>query len=288
MAKYEQPEIKIFHGNKKGPSLLIFGAIHGDEICGPFSIKKIIKDIESKRIIIEKGTVILVPICNPTAYKKRTRFVEENLNRVFKTWSNSNSYEKKLANSLTLLVKKCDIFLDIHSMEAKSVPMTFIDSPNKSNVSFSRILGANYSIEGWPELYRKNGQGISSYDTMAYAEKHSKKCAVIECGQHKDINSKKVAYQAIINTLRYFGFVDGKTKSKKLIKIDAKSLFTKKDDNDKLSRKWKNFDRFKKGEILARKSDGEKIIAPFDGIMVLPNNKAQTGTEWFYLGTIKQ
>ena len=288
MAKYEQPEIKIFHGNKKGLSLLIFGAIHGDEVCGPFSIKKTTKDIESKRIIIEKGTVILVPICNPIAYKKRMRFVEENLNRVFKTWSNSNSYEKKLANSLTLLVKNCDIFLDIHSMEAKSVPMTFIDSPNKSNVSFSRILGANYSIEGWPELYRKNGQGISSYDTMAYAEKHSKKCAVIECGQHKDINSKKVAYQTIINTLRHFGFIDGKVKSKKLSEIRMKKLFIKENKKDFLIKNWKNFDSFKKGDILASKSDGKKIIAAFNGVIIFPNEKAKVGTEWFYLGTIKQ
>ncbi|OGZ73796.1 MAG: hypothetical protein A2998_02035 [Candidatus Staskawiczbacteria bacterium RIFCSPLOWO2_01_FULL_37_25b] len=288
MAKYEQPEIKIFHGNKKGLSLLIFGAIHGDEVCGPFSIKKIIKDIESKRIIIEKGTIVLVPICNPIAYKKRMRFVEENLNRVFKTWSNSNSYEKKLANSLTLLVKNCDIFLDIHSMEAKSVPMTFIDSPNKSNVSFSRILGANYSIEGWPELYRKNGQGISSYDTMAYAEKHSKKCAVIECGQHKDINSKKVAYQTIINTLRHFGFIDGKVKSKKLSEIRMKKLFIKENKKDFLIKNWKNFDSFKKGDILASKSDGKKIIAAFNGVIIFPNEKAKVGTEWFYLGTIKQ
>jgi len=268
--------------------LLIFGAIHGDEVCGPFSIKKIIKDIESKRIIIEKGTIVLVPICNPIAYKKRMRFVEENLNRVFKTWSNSNSYEKKLANSLTLLVKNCDIFLDIHSMEAKSVPMTFIDSPNKSNVSFSRILGANYSIEGWPELYRKNGQGISSYDTMAYAEKHSKKCAVIECGQHKDINSKKVAYQTIINTLRHFGFIDGKVKSKKLSEIRMKKLFIKENKKDFLIKNWKNFDSFKKGDILASKSDGKKIIAAFNGVIIFPNEKAKVGTEWFYLGTIKQ
>jgi transcription antitermination factor NusG len=140
---------------------------------------------------------------------------------------------------------------------------------------------------GWPELYKKNGEGIIPHDTMAYAEKFLKKCSIIECGQNNDLNSKKIAYQSIINTLIYFGFIEGKIKSKPLAIVQMKSLFIREHNEDKLSTKWGNFDKFKKGDVLACKADGEIILAPFDGVIILPNSKAKIGTEWFYLGLIK-
>jgi len=282
-----KPEVKVFYGKRKGPALLIFGAIHGDEVCGVFAIKKLIKNIESGKIVLNMGSITLVPVCNELAYKKKTRFVEENLNRVFKIWRRPDSYEKQIANGLVPLVKSCDIILDIHSMEANGIPLIFVDFPTKSNVSFSRILGVKYCVEGWPELYQNDGQGIASYDTMGYADGLSKTSSVIECGQNKDPNSIKIAYQAILNTLRHFDFIDGTVESKPLTYIVVKNLFLITNKKDVLSRKWNNFDGFKKGDVLAVRANGEKIIAAFNGVIIFPNPKAKIGTEWFYLGTVK-
>ena len=74
--------IHSYASPEPGPRLLVFGAIHGDEVCGPKAIREVIALLESDKIAIERGRVTFVPICNPPAYAANRRFVDENLNRV--------------------------------------------------------------------------------------------------------------------------------------------------------------------------------------------------------------
>lgn len=288
MTEYYYPNIKTFSGGKKKPCLLVFGAIHGDEVCGPYAINKIAKDIESKHLILKRGTVILVPICNPIAYKRGKRFIDENLNRVFKNWKDPDSYEKKLANDLTKLVHKCDIILDIHSVSAKSAPLVFVDFPNKKNISFARILGASYILRGWPEVYKNSEFGKPSNDTISFAQTLSKNGLTLECGQHNDQKSKKVAYRSIISALNYLGITKGKTKSKNINEITIKKLFIRKNNKDRFIKNWKNFDAFKKGDALAVRENGKKVVATFNGVIIMPNKNAEVDAEWFYTGINKK
>ena len=68
-----------FTGLAQGPRLLVLGAVHGNETCGPTAISRVIADCQAGRISIARGEVTFVPVANPRAYRQRTREGDRNL-----------------------------------------------------------------------------------------------------------------------------------------------------------------------------------------------------------------
>jgi predicted deacylase len=112
-------EIISIKGEQPGKKLLILGAIHGNETCGTYAIQEIIQKINEHKIIIKRGSISCIPICNPKAYKAGQRYIEKNLNRTITYHKNPLWYEDLLANEIIKQIKKCDYILDLHSMQSK-------------------------------------------------------------------------------------------------------------------------------------------------------------------------
>lgn len=281
---------KTFSTEKIGPKIVFFGAIHGNEYCGSLAIKKIIGELESDRLNLIRGSVLFVPICNQEAQSRNIRFIDEDLNRIFQKTGTPKSHEQILANELTTFIDQSDILLDIHSMQAAGPVNIFVDFPTIENRKFAKALGAPYAILGWPELYANKGQGLVAYDTTAYANKIGKIGILIECGQHGDSKAVEVAYEAIMRTLIHFKVISN-VESNPIKDIDMKEilmtdLFIKNADGDHFVSEWKHLDKISVGQVIAEREAGEKILADYDCVMVLPKLKGLVGKEWFYLGKI--
>ena len=65
-----------FLGTESGVNVLILGAIHGNETAGPKAINRLISEIESGKIKLLKGKLVLVPVCNVEANKKDVRSID--------------------------------------------------------------------------------------------------------------------------------------------------------------------------------------------------------------------
>ena len=78
ITKYE------FRGEKDGISLLILAAVHGNETAGTQACFRIIDEFNRGALRLTGGHLTLVPVCNPEAYRKDVRSIDENLNRVIK------------------------------------------------------------------------------------------------------------------------------------------------------------------------------------------------------------
>ena len=65
--------------------------------------------------------------------------------------------------------------------------------------------------------------------------------------------------------------------------VHMKKAFYKEKEGE-LSQQWKHYDAVTKGQVLATYEDGEQIIAPEDGHIVLPKLIALLGKEWFFFG----
>ncbi len=272
----------------KGPKLLFLGAIHGNEICGPKAIHLVIAEIESGKIELEKGSVAFVPVANPQAHKLGKRFVDENLNRVFAPTKNPKTYEAKLANILCTLVDQSDVVLDLHSITAKGEPFIYLDFPTKNNRALAQALGPKIALVGWPELYKRIGQGSYSSDTTMYSAKMKKDTLLIECGQHSTPKSTEVAYLAIIATLQYYGVIKGKPKKQKLTEVIMDNVYFRQNQRERFAKDWKHLDPVKKGAVLYIDKEGIAIMTPYDGFVVMPNAKALNGEDWLYLGRGKK
>lgn len=76
ITKYE------FEAPEEGIKLLILAAVHGNETAGTKACNRLMAELNSGMVTLKKGFLTIVPVCNPEAYRKDVRCVEENLNRV--------------------------------------------------------------------------------------------------------------------------------------------------------------------------------------------------------------
>lgn len=272
-----------FTSLQKGPHILIFGSIHGNEVCGPRAIARVMKELESSTLQLKKGSVQFVPICNPLAYKKGVRLMEENLNRIFKPTKHPTSYEATLANTLCSMVDSTDVLLDIHSTTAQGIPFMYLDFPTSRNKAWAKVLGPKAAVVGWPELYKKLGKAHTSFDTTTYAHSQGKDTLLIECGQHKAATAAKVAYEAIVHTLAHYGLIEGAAKKQPLRMAKIEHAFFRNHDEELANKNWKHLDIVHKGAPLI-KTKKSPILAPYTGYVVMPKHNAPVGHDWLYFG----
>lgn len=153
ITKYE------FRGEKDGISLLILAAVHGNETAGTQACFRIIDEFNRGALRLTGGHLTLVPVCNPEAYRKDVRSIDENLNRVIKMHDNPQSYEQRLANEICPLIRSHRFTLDLHSTHCVGdVPFAFCDYPDDYNRKVIEALPVDYVLEGWPEIYGRQAQ----------------------------------------------------------------------------------------------------------------------------------
>lgn len=276
-----------FDSGVDGLNLLILAAVHGNETAGTNACYKLIQEFENGTIKLKKGKLTLVPVCNPQAYEKDVRSIDENLNRVMIVHEHPNSYEQSLANEICPLIQSHRVVLDLHSTHCVGdVPFAFCDYPDQYNKKLIDALNVGFVLEGWPDIYSKQ-DAIQDFSTEHCAHMYGNTATTLECGYHKAPEAILLAYQAIINTLAVFDMIDVPApvkRDKVHIQMDSYILKTR---EGQLSRNYKHLDPVAKGEEIARYDDGECLYAPYDGYILLPNLQAPVNTEWYYLGRVK-
>lgn len=273
-----------FSGKKAGKHILVLAAVHGNEQSGTKAIRQFLSDMAENKFKLLAGKLTLVPISNPQAYAKDIRQIDENLNRVIKFHPTPQTYEQQLANEICPLIKSCDVMLDLHSTHCEGdVPFAFCDYPNADNQKLIAVLPVDYVLEGWPNIYANQGE-IEDFSTERAAHDFGRTGTTLECGYHKSEDAIHIAYNAIINALSIFGMINNAQPIARQQKhILLKSYIVKKYEG-KLLKNYKHLDRVSKGEEIARYDNGEVLLAPEDGYILLPNLKAEIGAEWYYLG----
>jgi predicted deacylase len=282
------PPITTFQFDSKQPGtrLLIFGAIHGNEPCGPAAIARVMETIKNGSTPLVRGSVRFVPVCNKPAFDANKRLIEENLNRVFRKDSSARSSEAHIANELCeMMDEHADAFLDVHSATAPGPTSVFIDYPSPENEAFANALGLEYALFGWPAVYEKNPHGFDSFDTTRYAHDIGIPGVIVECGQHGDPAAVDTAEKVILRALAHYEIISRPTEIfPSLKKIVMKTLEKKNTAGDSFTNKWEHLEPVKKGTVIAKRESGENIVASTDSIILLPKHHAVPGEEWFYLG----
>jgi len=284
-------KIVSYNSINTGPTLLVIGAIHGDERCGPEAIKRVIEDFDQKNISLSKGKVIFIPVANPRAYQENVRFIERNLNRYLYPKEKFTCYEDHLDPIICKELKEADIVLDLHSYSSTGGPFIFLGKGNVKEQSYARDLGVNHFVYGWEDAYGNKGDNDKkSIGTTEYARQEGAIAITLECGQHDNENNADIGYSAICRALNHFDMIDNVNITydsqydlENQFCIKMKDVFYK-TENGKWTQEWKNFDFVKKGQNLAKNSNGASIVAKEDGYIILPKDTEKIGAEWFYFG----
>lgn len=292
MTQIEIPEIFEFDSGKSGKHLVVTGAIHGNEPCGPLAIKRVMEEIKQGVIGITAGKVTFVPVCNPRAYAQNVRQTERNLNRMMFPKDAPEAYEDHLDNVLCPLFDTADVLLDLHSCHSQSPPFIFLGACDQANAEYALALGVSHFVHGFEDAL---GDATADIDpkfamgTTEYTREQGGLALTLECGSHLDETAPEVGYQAILRALSHFGLA-----AVDKAMISAQQDMTRhcvkmvkafiKEEEGQFAQDWQNMSRVQGGEVLVHYESGKTITAPEDGYIILPKAFETTGAEWFSFG----
>ena len=121
--------VYVISGKEKGPTLLIFAGIHGDESGGYLTAERYV-DVK-----VKKGTIIVVPRLNlPAVSRGKRQGLGGDMNRLFHMPENSNSTpDSKVVDLAKSLIKNADYVLNLHQGEGFYSPkwISHKRNPNK-------------------------------------------------------------------------------------------------------------------------------------------------------------
>jgi predicted deacylase len=106
--------VQVVRGTKPGPVLFVSAALHGDEINGVETVRRLLGHPALKRI---RGTLLAVPVVNVFGFNGKSRYLPDrrDLNRCF-PGSPSGSLGAQLADSfMREIVARSDYGIDLHT-----------------------------------------------------------------------------------------------------------------------------------------------------------------------------
>lgn len=194
--------IDHIRGKKKGPTVVFFGGIHGNETAGVFALKEVFKELRSKEMMIN-GEMYAIS-GNLGALERKQRYQTEDLNRI---WFQDrierivnhkkiqHNEESELGELFYLLHTILDTgtppfyFMDLHTTSSDTSPFmvlndSLLNRKYASNYPLPIILGI--------EEYLK-GALLSYINEMGYVS------LGFESGQHDDDK----AVQNCVEFIRY-------------------------------------------------------------------------------------
>jgi predicted deacylase len=128
-------------GDKSGPTVAIFGGVHGDEKAGVATINYL-----RDNLVLNRGTVYLV-LVNPPAITEGARMLNKNINRCFSHHNTGKTPEDIRARELMSLLDKCDALLDLHEHSNEATDDFIICEPPSFRVAKS--FGVPLISYGW-------------------------------------------------------------------------------------------------------------------------------------------
>lgn len=131
--------VQVIRGKKKGPSIFVSAAIHGDEINGVEVIRRLLS--RKKLLSTLRGTLIAVPIVNMFGFNRNLRYLPDrrDLNRMFPGTKNGSLTSQIAYKFMKEIVEKCDYGIDLHTGSAHrfNLPQirAYLDNPEIENLA---------------------------------------------------------------------------------------------------------------------------------------------------------
>lgn len=135
--------ILIVNGAQPGPTLCVTAAIHGDELNGIEIVRRVLYNINPKKL---SGTVIGVPIVNLQGFHRGSRYLSDrrDLNRFFPGNPDGSSASRIAYSFFHEIISHCSALVDLHtgSFYRTNLPQLRADITNEAVVKLTQGFGA--------------------------------------------------------------------------------------------------------------------------------------------------
>ena len=263
--------LTTIRSGRPGPTVAIFGGVHGDERAG-------IEVVTSLRteLSIARGTVHLVH-ANPPAMAARQRMLAKNLNRVFVRGNQGTAPEDARARELMRLMDTCDGLLDLHEHHQPGTgPFLICERPV---LAVAKAIGAPIISFGWTAAEIGGTEG--------YMHEQGKVGIGYESGPATRTKENiPRARGAVDRFLSALGLTDEQLEPMATAErfIEVERTVMRHAEEYELARDFRMFEPLRPGELIARQG-GVDDFAGSGELIVFPKADPPPGTEAYLVGS---
>jgi len=275
--------VHIFNSKSAGPTLLIQAGLHGDEVNGVETLRRM---LENKDFNISKGAVIVVPILNVFGFIHFSRDVPDgkDVNRSF-PGSRTGSLASRIAYHYTQeILPQIDFGLDLHTGggQRHNFPQMRYTEGDDISLKLAELFNAPFAFTS----------NLISGSFRKVAHRLEKPIAVYEAGESMRFDEAAIAHgiRGVRNVLCGLSMISESPQmiasqhleSRKWLRAPRAGMFIPEVINGS---------KMVEGEILGMVTDtyakkNKKIKAPFDGYVICINHQAvvNQGDALFHIG----
>lgn len=266
--------IKVFNGKEKGPTLLVFSSINGDELNG---IEIIHRLTGLKRLKKLKGTLIAIPVVNVFGLANKSKYLPGGviLSESF-PGSKDGTHAERIAH---LFISELFTLAD-YAISLETGPLNYTHLPEVATELKDENCKALAKTFGAPVINQAENK---SNTLQAYARDHKKKLLTFTAGETRrfDYSSIKLGVRGVLNVMSHLGMLsekEFKTSTKKPTFISSSSEWVRTPHSGIASTRAKIGAHVQAGQHLASVHDPfgnygtEKITSPMEGVIVGVNN----------------
>ena len=277
--------VHVFNGKKPGPTVLVQAGLHGDEINGVETLRRMLQE---NAFNIKKGAVIVVPILNIFGFIHFSRDVPDgkDVNRSF-PGRKTGSLASRIAHTYTTQVlPQVDIGIDLHTGggQRHNHPQVRYTADDPKSRELAEVFGAPFHFASRliAGSFRKTTFKMGIH-TVVY-----------EAGESMRFNEKAIekGMRGIQNIMTSLGML-----SKNAVSIPQKTIhleyarWVRAPKAGMFIPQVNNGEHVAKGKVLGLIADtyakkNKKVKAPFDGHVFCINHQAvvNQGDALFHLG----
>ncbi len=276
--------VHVFNAKREGPTLLVQAGLHGDEINGVETLRRM---LENKDFTIKKGTVIVVPILNIFGFIHFSRDVPDgkDVNRSF-PGRKTGSLASRIAYHYTQqILPQIDFGIDLHTggSQRHNFPQVRFTEGDAQSKTLAELFNAPFSFTS--NLIRGSFRKT--------ANKMGKSILVYEAGESMrfDETAIQLGIEGVKKVLIGLQMQEGRPpkpskaihlSTRKWVRAPRAGMFVPEISNGSAISKGQQLGTI--ADTYARKN--KSIKAPFDGYVFCVNHQAvvNQGDALFHVG----
>lgn len=251
--KIEVPVI-VQRGKKDGPTLLITGGIHGNEINGVEIVRQLVSKKYNRP---ERGMVICIPVVNIFGFLNQTRQFPDgrDLNRVFPgslRGSLASRFAYHLVKDIAPVIDYC---IDYHTGGDSrfNAPQIRIDKDDAEGLALAKIFGAEFIV-------KSAGREKSFRETLHQLDK---KVLLYEGGKSLHVD-REITNAGLIGALRMMQHLGMRDFTKEISQMATKEITPKLVNSSKWIRA-KHSGMFHPGIEVGQKVEKGAVLGSISG-----------------------
>ncbi len=204
------------HGVEEGPTLVISGGTHGNEIAGTGAVIETMRALDPTRM---RGSVIAIPVANPLAFDQGSYVTPQDgrnmASRIYWDANPRGTVTERLGAILAPIYQRADCFIDIHGNHAPAAPMCMLflscsrdDGVRAKTIAIGAAFGVTPVDMSDPTAHPDWVGSVDQYP-VPVALSHGIPALMVELVSSHTVLDSSRGRKGVMNVMKELGMIDG-------------------------------------------------------------------------------